>query len=121
MVKDLSDAGIPGMQVVQVTTNTLDAAMEAYKNSPDVLYVEPDYKISLSPIEKTGKVADVDTMSINSAAYPNDPGYQYLWGLHRTGQAPCYEWPIPISTDPEVVASPPGLSHALENIPLLPH
>ncbi len=90
VVKDLSDAGIPGMQVVQVTTNTLDAAMEAYKNSPDVLYVEPDYKISLSPIEKTGKVADVDTMSINSAAYPNDPGYQYLWGLHNTGQAPFY-------------------------------
>ncbi|MCA1916200.1 S8 family serine peptidase [Methanospirillum hungatei] len=90
VVKDLSDAGIPGMQVVQVTTNTLDAAMEAYKNSPDVLYVEPDYKISLSPIEKTGKVADVNTMSISAAAYPNDPGYQYLWGLHNTGQAPFY-------------------------------
>lgn len=90
VVKDLSDAGIPGMQVVQVTTNTLDAAMEAYKNSPDVLYVEPDYKISLSPIEKTGKVADAGTMSIDSVAYPNDPGYQYLWGLHNTGQAPFY-------------------------------
>lgn len=90
VVKDLSDTGIPGMQVVQVTTNTLDAAMEAYKNSPDVLYVEPDYKISLSPIEKTGKVADAGTMSIDSVVYPNDPGYQYLWGLHNTGQAPFY-------------------------------
>lgn len=95
VVKDLSEAGVPGMQVVQVTTNTLDAAMEAYKNSPDVLYVEPDYKISLSPIEKTGKVADADADSfgISAAAYPNDPGYQYLWGLHNTGQAPFYGMP----------------------------
>jgi len=86
----LSTAGIPGMQVVQVTTSTLDEAIEAYKNSPDVLYVEPDYKISLSPIEKTGKSAEAGSMSISSAAYPNDPAYPYLWGLHNTGQAPFY-------------------------------
>jgi len=90
VLADLSDAGVPGMQVVQVTSNTLDAAMEAYKASPDVLYVEPDYKISLSPVEKTGKVVDAGALSIESAIYPNDPGYKYLWGMHNTGQAPFY-------------------------------
>ena len=90
VVEDLSDAGVPGMQVVQVTTSTLNEALEAYKNSPDVLYVEPDYKISLSPIEKTGKSADAGSISTSSAAYPDDPGFRYLWGLSNTGQAPFY-------------------------------
>jgi len=90
VVQDLSEAGIPGMQVVSVTSNSLEDAMKTYKDNPDVLYVEPDYKISLSPVEKTGKGAETDTMSISSAAYPNDPGYQYLWGMHNTGQAPFY-------------------------------
>ncbi|WP_373840010.1 S8 family serine peptidase [Methanospirillum sp.] len=93
VVKDMGDVGIPGMQVVQVTTSTLGEAMEAYKNSPDVLYVEPDYKISLSPIEKTGKSVDAGTISTSSSAYPDDPGFRYLWGLSNTGQAPFYGTP----------------------------
>ncbi|NLV26723.1 MAG: S8 family serine peptidase [Methanomicrobiales archaeon] len=90
VVKDFHSTGIPGMQIVQVTGNTLESAMKAYEESPDVLYVEPDYKISLSPIEKTGKKADISALSVSSSTYPDDPGYQYLWGLHNTGQAPFY-------------------------------
>ena len=90
VVRDLSSNGVPGMQVVQVTEATLESAMAAYKANPDVLYVEPDYKISLSPIEKVGKTTDIQSFQAAGSTYPNDPGFQNLWGLHNTGQAPFY-------------------------------
>lgn len=90
VVEDMSSSGIPGMQVVQVAASSLDEAMKRYNASPNVLYVEPDYKISLSPVESKGKTENPGDLNINSARYPNDPGFQYLWGLQNTGQAPFY-------------------------------
>lgn len=96
VIQDLATEGIPGMQVVQVTGTTLDNAMKVYENNPDVLYVEPDYLISLSPIEEAGNVPDnrntQQYMSIQAAttSYPNDPDFQNLWGLRNTGQSPFY-------------------------------
>ncbi len=90
VVSDFQSEGIPGMQIVQVTSNSLEGALKSYEDNPDVLYVEPDYKISLSPVEKTGKTQEISEFGITSASYPNDPGYQYLWGLDNTGQAPFY-------------------------------
>ena len=54
------------------------------------MYVEPDYKISLSPVEKVGKNADLGDIQEASSVYPNDPGFQYEWGMQNTGQAPFY-------------------------------
>ena len=90
VVQDLGEIGIPGMQIVQVSESSLEAAMKAYQASPDVLYVEPDYIISLSPIDKTGKQSENPGISATSANYPNDPGFKNLWGLQNTGQAPFY-------------------------------
>jgi thermitase len=90
VIHDHGKNGVPGMQVVQVTNTTLETAMEAYKANPDVLYVEPDYKISLSPIEETGKTSDIQNVLAASTSYPNDPLFPNLWGLHNTGQVPFY-------------------------------
>ncbi|PWR69616.1 S8 family peptidase [Methanospirillum lacunae] len=90
VIHDTSNSGIPGMQVVQVTGTTLENAMESYQSNPDVMYVEPDYKISLSPGEDTGDAPAMASMQAVSSSYPNDPQYPYLWGLHNTGQSPFY-------------------------------
>jgi len=90
VINDMSSSGVPGMQIVKVPSSSLDAAMKTYEASPDVLYVEPDYKISLSPVEEIGKTTDVNNLQTESSTYPNDPGYKYLWGLHNTGQSPFY-------------------------------
>ncbi len=95
VVCDLSTSGAVGMQVVQVTGTSLSRAMEVYKTNPDVLYVEPDYRISLSPIEKTSTSAPVQAQGLRAAGtgWPNDPGYTQLWGLENTGQTPFYGKP----------------------------
>ena len=90
VIDDHSNNGVPGMQVVQVTSSTLESAMEAYETNPDVLYVEPDYVISLSPIEEIGTTPDTQNVQAESTTYPNDPGFQNLWGLSNTGQAPFF-------------------------------
>ena len=90
VIQDHGKNGVPGMQVVQVTSTTLEAAIESYQANPDVLYVEPDYRISLSPVEDTGTSPEVQSMQAASTSYPNDPLFPKLWGLHNTGQAPYY-------------------------------
>ncbi|HWQ67672.1 MAG TPA: S8 family peptidase, partial [Methanospirillum sp.] len=90
VIHDHGKDGVPGMQVVQVTSTTLESAMDAYKANPDVLYVEPDYRISLSPIEEIGNSPDIQNLLAASSSYPNDPQYSNLWGLQNTGQPPFY-------------------------------
>ncbi|MFH0966093.1 MAG: S8 family peptidase [Methanobacteriota archaeon] len=90
VIQDHGKNGIPGMQVVQVTSTTLASAIESYEANPDVLYVEPDYKISLSPVEETGSSPEIQSIQATSTSYPNDPLFSNLWGLHNTGQAPFY-------------------------------
>ena len=68
VIQDTSNNGIPGMQVVQVTGTTLENAMESYQANPDVLYVEPDYKISLSPGEDAGTAPAMASMQAASSA-----------------------------------------------------
>ena len=93
VISDLSAEGVPGMQIVQVTDTSLEDAIAAYESNPDVLYVEPDYRISLSPIETTGRSVEVRSLQISAAIYPNDPGFSDQWGLRNTGQAPFYGTP----------------------------
>ena len=46
---------------------TVNEAVRAYENSPDVAYAEPNFKLQ-------------------PAAVPNDPQFNSLWGLNNTGQ-----------------------------------
>ena len=46
---------------------TVTEAVQAYEDSPDIAYAEPNFKLYPS-------------------AAPNDPGYKDLWGLNNTGQ-----------------------------------
>ena len=93
VVRDLSTGKTMGLQVVQVTETTLKNAMKIYETNPDVLYVEPDYQISLSPIEKNGITAPVHSLQAAGTSGPDDPGFNQQWGLENTGQAPFYGKP----------------------------
>ena len=93
VVHDLSTSGAMGMQVVHVTDTSLKNAMKVYENNPDVLYVEPDYKISLSPVEKSASSGPGQASYSTASGWPDDPGFSLQWGLENTGQAPFYGKP----------------------------
>jgi serine protease len=58
----------PGMRRVNLDPTTdWAAALTAFKNDPNVLFAEPDYRVSLN-------------------ALPDDPDIGNLWGLNNTGQ-----------------------------------
>ena len=84
VIEDLSSEGVPGMQVVQVSGSSLEDAMRTYESDPDVQYVEPDYKITVNPIENVGETASVRSLQAAGSSYPNDPGYPDQWGLYNT-------------------------------------
>jgi subtilisin family serine protease len=78
-------AGVPGLQVVQLPSGTdVKSAIKEYESNPDVLYAEPDYEVSILPVQTEPILADADTASISSV--PTDEFFSYLWGLHNTGQ-----------------------------------
>ena len=93
VVHDLSTSGAMGMQVVHVTDTSLKNAMKVYENNPDVLYVEPDYKISLSPVEKSASSGPGQASYSTASGWPDDPGFSLQWGLENAGQAPFYGKP----------------------------
>ncbi|NIR67466.1 MAG: S8 family serine peptidase [candidate division Zixibacteria bacterium] len=63
------DRVAPGLTLVKLPANvTVANALARFKKSPNVLYVEPNYKRWLC------------------AKYPNDPNFSKLWALHNTGQ-----------------------------------
>jgi parallel beta-helix repeat protein len=65
---DFSEDGISGMQLINLPEDlTVQEAVDAYENSPYILYAEPDYYCYA---EKT----------------PDDPHFSRLWGLKNTGQ-----------------------------------
>ena len=90
VVTDYSEAGLPGMQVVQVKGVPVNKAIQEYVANPNVLYAEPDYLVSLPP-EQTDKVsAKVESVEMASMRTPNDPSFSLQWGLKNSGQAPFY-------------------------------
>ncbi len=59
---------VPGLHKVFLPESvSVDDALAAYRGNPNVLYAEPDYRVSL-------------------AAKPTDPFFGELWGLDNTGQ-----------------------------------
>ena len=84
--EDLSTGSIEGLQLVQLPNGTdIQSAITSYKANPDVLYAEPDYVLSILPVQ-TGPV----TYDVNSAhilSIPNDPYFlDNQWSFHNTGQ-----------------------------------
>jgi subtilisin family serine protease len=68
IIRDFSDAGIPGLKVVKIPDNSsLDETLEVYSNNPEVLYAEPNYIYYAHDI-------------------PDDPDFGQLWGLQNAGQ-----------------------------------
>jgi len=59
---------VKGLQLVEIGEDrSVEEAVTEYENNPDVLYAEPNYRISL-------------------LAVPNDPYYESAWGLDNKGQ-----------------------------------
>ncbi len=90
VVTDYSEAGIPGMQVVQVKGVPVTKAIQEYSSNPNVLYAEPDYLVSLPPEQADKVSARVESLEMASMRTPNDPDFPLQWGLKNTGQAPFY-------------------------------
>jgi len=64
---------LPNLHVIKLPKNlNVEDALKKYRDSKEVMYVEPNYKIYLH------------------STIPNDPYFPQLWGLHNTGQ----EYPI---------------------------
>lgn len=83
--KDFGSEGVSGLQVVQLADGMdVQSAIKEYQSNPDVLYVEPDYIISIPPGEAGSFVQGADPLHI--FATPNDPSFTSLWGLKNTGQ-----------------------------------
>ncbi|HOT04425.1 MAG TPA: DUF2341 domain-containing protein, partial [Methanolinea sp.] len=65
--KDFNDKGLAGTQVVKVPPGlSVDEAMSLYAENPDVLSVQPNYRIELTSL-------------------PNDPDFSLQWGLLNEG------------------------------------
>jgi subtilisin family serine protease len=62
------NVGKKGAQLFRLPNGkSVEQAVEQLKKSPDVLYAEPNYKLTASDV--------------------NDPYFDYLWGLENTGQS----------------------------------
>jgi subtilisin family serine protease len=60
---------LPGLQAVKLPAGMkVQRALRAYRQSPDVLYAEPNWRVQIQ-------------------ATPNDPSFGELWGLNNTGQS----------------------------------
>ncbi len=60
---------VPGLTLVKLPENqTVENALSLFKNTDEILYVEPNYKIK------------------RYSTLPNDPYFSQLWGIHNTGQ-----------------------------------
>ena len=84
--EDLSTGSVTGLQLVQLPNGTdMQSAITTYKSNPDVLYAEPDYVLSILPVQ-TGPISN----NINSAtilSIPNDPYFlDDQWSFNNTGQ-----------------------------------
>ncbi len=67
-VKHMLDRRVSGLSVVKLPAGvSVQEALAFYKNTPGILYVEPNYKLRLCVI-------------------PNDTRFNELWGMHNTGQ-----------------------------------
>jgi len=59
---------VPGLLEVNLPAGSeFETVLASYRANPMVLYAQPNYRV-------------------HAAVLPNDPGFQFTWGLHNTGQ-----------------------------------
>ncbi|MBP1928332.1 C1A family cysteine protease/subtilisin family serine protease [Methanolinea mesophila] len=81
--KDFSNAGLPDLQLVKLKEGvSVEDAVAAYLQSPDVAYAEPNYLITVSPDTPVSIFAIPDGQD----SPVNDPCFPLQWGLMNTGQ-----------------------------------
>jgi len=60
---------VPGLSLVKLPEGvTVEAALSRLKDAGEIIYSEPNYRIKIA------------------SAFPNDPNFNNLWGMHNTGQ-----------------------------------
>ncbi len=65
-----------GVEVVEVSTDTVEEALRAYRKNPKVAFAEPNYRRSLTTLPPP-----------NEGSLPNIPNlFTEQWHLHNTGQ-----------------------------------
>jgi len=83
--KEFSRGGVTWLQVVQLPNGTdIQSAVKEYEANPDVLYAEPDYRISIIP-DQTRSINNY-IISANNFSIPNDSLFSNQWDFHNTGQ-----------------------------------
>ena len=83
--KEFSRRGVTWLQVVQLPNGTdIQSAVKEYEANPDVLYAEPDYRISIMP-DKTESIINYVNFA-NNLSIPNDSLFSNQWDFHNTGQ-----------------------------------
>ena len=82
---DLSSGSVAGLQLIQLPNGTdMQSAITTYESNPDVLYAEPDYVLSILPVQKGSIINYVYFTNILSI--PNDPYFPDQWNFNNTGQ-----------------------------------
>jgi subtilisin family serine protease len=80
---DLSEI-VPGMQLTSVDpTVPIEAAVQMLEQSQYVVYAEPNYLISLDPIEAVPVDQSFAALSAQPLQVPNDSYYSLQWGLPK--------------------------------------
>ena len=84
--KEFITGGVAGLQLVKLPNGTdVQSAIQEYESNPDVLYAEPDYRISIIPDQTGSIINDVNFAYILSI--PNDPYFaDNQWSFNNTGQ-----------------------------------
>jgi len=76
---------VPGMQLASIDqTVPVEAAVQILEQSQYVVYAEPNFLISLGPVEQaTGDTQSLATHAAQPLQVPNDPMYSSQWGLTK--------------------------------------
>ena len=84
---------VPGMQLASIEqVIPIEIAVQMLEQSQDIEYAEPNYLISLGPIEQAAAgVQDISAFTLEAAQLPNDPRYPEQWGLTKISADKAWE------------------------------
>ena len=75
---------VPGMQLASIDqTVPVEAAVRILEQSQYVVYAEPNFLISLDPVEQAGDTQFLASHAAQPLQVPNDPMYSSQWGLTK--------------------------------------
>ncbi|MFC4809724.1 S8 family serine peptidase [Paenibacillus sp. GCM10023250] len=85
---------VPNAELLKLAEGAdVHSVIEQLRKNPNVLYAEPDYKVSSAlnpqtfrPAEDAAPASAAAAKADGSPILPNDPLFHEQWGLHNTGQ-----------------------------------